>query len=362
MSDRATNIMDGLIGSGVSVPDTWECVSDPFHRGPDLYFVAGNGFSLHSKGFNRAPNGDSSSFANADVGCTGSRFASSIIADDFGSVSLGSTQPYMFRSEVGGLAQHRLLKLEASVLPNRGLLCASGANAVIAGKVLDPTVHLSLGPHDGGKATAGASESVWHRSIGGFLVQTNPIGDWVSGTDLVGLVLSAVQAAYRGSDDADVAGSTKGPVCASLADLGKVVTGDAGKIPRSVRIYLSHSRDLGGDDTIGAVAFAASAIIDAAGVGVGMIRLIERCARVFRSWDVCLVWVICIPIAFSAGKDFWSFPLSSWVEAASVLGEFAGSGGHGWSPEKVLPDTAWFDGCFDLRFPHKGWYGIFSFP
>ena len=294
MSDRATNIMDGLIGSGVSVPDTWECVSDPFHRGPDLYFVAGNGFSLHSKGFNRAPNGDSSSSANADVGCAGSRSASSIIADDFGSVSLGSTLPYMFRSELGGLAQHRHLKLEASVLPNRGLLCASGANAVIAGKVSDPTVHLSLGPHDGGKATAGASEFVWHRSIGGFLVQTNLIGDWVSGTDLVGLVLSAVQAAYRGSDDADVAGSIKGPVCASLADPGNVVTGDAGKKPRYFRrpmasagtrskSDLSHSRDLGGDNTIGAVAFAAGAIIDAAGVGVGMIHQIERCARVFRS-------------------------------------------------------------------------------
>ena len=56
--------MDGLYGAGVSVvPDTMECVSDPFHRDPVLYFVAGSGFSLHFKGFNRAPYGDSPSNA-----------------------------------------------------------------------------------------------------------------------------------------------------------------------------------------------------------------------------------------------------------------------------------------------------------
>ena len=43
-----------------------------------------------------------------------------------------------------------------------------------------PSVHLSLGPHGGGKPTAGASD------YGGFLAQANRFGDWMTGTDLVG--------------------------------------------------------------------------------------------------------------------------------------------------------------------------------
>ena len=62
MSYQAVNIMDGFNGAGVSVPDTRECVSDPFQRDHVLYFgcspsgqhgamytFAGSGFSIHSE-------------------------------------------------------------------------------------------------------------------------------------------------------------------------------------------------------------------------------------------------------------------------------------------------------------------------
>ena len=70
----------------------------------------------------------------------------------------------------------------------KGLLCSSGADAGDAGKVSDPSAQMSLGPHGGGKATAGASNFGWLKRglTDGFLAQTNRICDWVSGTDLVG--------------------------------------------------------------------------------------------------------------------------------------------------------------------------------
>ena len=170
--------MDGLKGAGVSVPDT--SVSVPFQRVPVLYFVAGSSFSPHSKGFNRTPYGDRSSTAQADAGSAGFGSASLIIADDFGLVSTGISQLYMFRSESGGLAHHGNLKLEPSNLPKKGLLYSSSAGTVVDGNVSDPTIQLSLGPHGGGA-------TVNSRGLtGGFLDQEIRIGDWVNGTDLVG--------------------------------------------------------------------------------------------------------------------------------------------------------------------------------
>ena len=134
MSDQAVNIMDGLNGIGVSVLDTRECVSVPFHRDPVLYYgcisygqhgamcaVASNRFSLHSKGFNRTPNGDRSSTAEADAGSSGSGFTYPIFADDLGLVSLGSTQSFsfLFRYELDGHVQHGYLKLEPSVFDEK---------------------------------------------------------------------------------------------------------------------------------------------------------------------------------------------------------------------------------------------------
>ena len=111
----------------VSVPLIREHVySDPFQRDPSgqhgaKYAFAGGDFSLHSKGFNRTPNGDSSSITDVDAGSAGSGSASPIIADDFGSFSLGFTQPYsfMFRSELGGQAQHGNFKLGPSVFDEK---------------------------------------------------------------------------------------------------------------------------------------------------------------------------------------------------------------------------------------------------
>ena len=147
--------------------------------------------------------------------------------------------------------------------------------------------------------------------------------------------------------------SINGPVCASLADPGIVITGVAGKKvdPRSdsrssypvgsaLTSSKSSSLDLGGDDTIDAVvadsgvsgiAFNADAIIDAAGAGVGTFRQEGRCARV-GSGAVCLVWVRCIPIGvrflphlalqvqWSKGIPGGFFPCSIWIN----LGHFGG--------------------------------------
>ena len=94
---------------------------DPSGQHGAKYAFAGSDFSLHSKGFNRTPNGDSSSTTDADAGSAGSGSASPIIADDFGSFSLGFTQPYsfLFRSELGGQAQHGNFKLGPSVFDEK---------------------------------------------------------------------------------------------------------------------------------------------------------------------------------------------------------------------------------------------------
>ena len=89
--------------SVVSVPLLREHVfSDPFQRDPSGLQGAKYAFA----------------------GSAGSGFASPIIADDFGAFSLGFTQMYsfLFRSELGGQAQHGNFKLGPSVFDEKWIV------------------------------------------------------------------------------------------------------------------------------------------------------------------------------------------------------------------------------------------------